>query len=97
MICISDVLPVILYTLGCILLITLIVLVIKINTTVNKINNVLDDFDNKSKKLNVFFEVVDSMADALSVVSDKAVALVVNGILSLFKRKEKKEEIDKDE
>lgn len=92
--CVNEIFPVILYTLGSILLIALIVLTIKVIKTLNKVDNVVDDINTKSKKLNGVFDIVDNTADALSLMSDKLVGFIVNGITGLFARKNKKEEND---
>ena len=92
-----EVLPVILYILGSILLVALIVLTIKMIKTLNKVDQVVEDIDNKSKKLNGVFDMVDAATDTLSILSDKMVNLVVSGIANLFNRKSKKEDVHEQE
>jgi uncharacterized protein YoxC len=91
-----QIFSIILYTLGSILLVASTVLVIMLIQTVKKVNKVVDDIDDKSKKLNGVFDIVDAATDTLSVFSDKVVGLIVNTITNLFSRKSKKEE-NKDE
>jgi uncharacterized protein YoxC len=91
-----QIFSIILYTLGSILLVASTVLVIMLIQTVKKVNKVVDDIDDKSKKLNGVFDIVDAATDTLSVFSDKVVGLIVNTITNLFSRKNKKEE-NKDE
>ena len=92
-----EILPVILYILGSILLVALIVLTIKLIKTVKKVDQVVEDIDNKSKKLNGLFDVVDAATDTLSILSDKMVNLAVNAVASLFHRKNKKEDNNEQE
>lgn len=84
----TDVLAIILYVLGSILLVVLIVLGIKIIITMNKIENVVDDINNKVKTLNGFFSIIDMTTDKLALLSDKFVDTVTSLIKRMFKRKE---------
>ena len=84
----TDVLTIILYVLGSILLVVLIVLGIKLIITMNKIENVVDDINNKVKTLNGFFSIIDMTTDKLALLSDKFVDTVTSLIKRMFKRKE---------
>lgn len=84
----SDVLPIILYILGSILLIILIILGIKLIITMNKIENVVDDINSKVKTLDGFFSVIDFTTDKLAMISDKVVDTVTLFIKKIFRRKE---------
>ena len=90
----NEIFSVILYVLGSILLIALIVLTIKLIKMVKKFDNVIDDIDSKSKKLDGLFDMVDATTNALSSVSDRVVDFIVNGLLGIFNRKSKKEELE---
>jgi uncharacterized protein YoxC len=90
--CAAEIFPVILYTLGSILLIVLIILFINVIKTVKKINHVVDEIDTKQKKLNGIFDFVDSATDSLSIFSDKLVNGFVSLITTLFTKKHKKED-----
>jgi len=96
MACLIEVLPIILYLLVIVLVGFLIVFVYRAIKTLSKVEEVVDDVNKKSKKLDNLFDIVDNAADGLSQVSD----IVVNGLSSfigsLFK-KNKKKEGDKDE
>ncbi len=92
MACINEVFPVILYFLGSILLIALIVLVIKAIKTLSKVNKFVAEIDDKQKKLNGVFDIIDNTADALSIFSDKLVIMITTAIKGLFSKKSKKEE-----
>ena len=80
---------VILYLLGCILLIVLIVLGIKAIKTMGKVNNLIDDAQTKSNKINGLFDFVDSTTDFLNGFTDKIIGGVVGIINNLFDRKKK--------
>ena len=83
-----EVLPVILYSLGSILLVVLIILGIKLIVTMNKIENVVDDINGKVKSLNGLFSMIDSTTDKLALLSDRVVDIVSSLIRKIFVRKE---------
>lgn len=88
--CTTSVFSVILYTLGIILLVVLIILCLKAIGTLNKVNRTMDDFNQKSHKLDNLFTVIDNTTDVVASISDKAVGLIVNGIAGLFSKIGKK-------
>lgn len=90
--------PLVLYVLATILLIVLIILGIKLINTINKTNIILEDAYNKTKSLNGLFNIIDSVTDTLSTVSDTLVASITNIVGKVFRRGKKKEkEIDENE
>ena len=97
----QDILPIVLYCLGIILLIVLIILSIKLIHTVDKTNKILDDAYNKTKSLSGIFNAIDRITDVLSGVSDTLVGAITSGIRALTgkkkSRKRKAEEEDEDE
>lgn len=84
----TEILPIILYVLGSILLIVLIILGVKLIITMNKIENVVDDINNKVKTLDGFFSVIDFTTDKLAMLSDKVVDTITLFIKKVFRRKE---------
>lgn len=90
-----DVLSIILYILGSILLVVLIILGIKLIITMNKISEITDDISTKLKSLNGFFSVIDFATDKLATITDKFVETVTSLIRRIFRQK--KEEEYKDE
>lgn len=84
----AEILPIILYVLGSILLIVLIILGVKLIITMNKIENVVDDINSKVKTLDGFFSVIDFTTDKLAMLSDKVVDTITLFIKKLFRRKE---------
>ena len=93
----TEILPIILYILGSILLVVLIVLGIKLIISVDKFNLILDDAQKKLKTVDNVFNVIDKVADSCALVSDKVVDFLSSFISKLFiKRKNKKEEIEEE-
>lgn len=90
-----EILSIILYSLGSILLIVLIILGIKMIFTMNKISLLVEDINTKLKSLNGFFSIVDFTTDKLATITDKFVENVTLIIRKIFNRK--KEEEIKDE
>ncbi len=86
-------LPIIIYVLLIILLIIGIILGIKSIITINKVEKVVDDVNEKVESLNGLFQIVDFTADKLVSITDK----VVDGVSALasklfFRKKKNKEE-----
>ena len=94
----GEVLPILVYFLGSILLVVLIILGIKLIQRVDRANSILDDLEEKAKSLNGFFNVIDSFSNTIAVVGDRIIDGVTGLISSFFhKRKKKKEEEEMDE
>ena len=94
----GEVLPILVYFLGSILLVVLIILGIKLIQTVDRANSILDDLEEKAKSLNGFFNVIDSFSNTIAVVGDRIIDGGTGLISSFFhKRKKKKEEEEMDE
>ena len=89
---ILDVLQVILYILGSILLIVLIILGIKLIITMNKIENVVDDINVKVNKLNGIFTIIDLTTDKLALFSDKIIDGISTIVRKVFSRKKRKDD-----
>lgn len=78
-----------------ILLVALIVLIIRLNFTLSKIDMIIDDFQGKLNRVNKAIETVDRFSNSLSLVNDRmvdAVASVISKIFSFRKKKVEKEE-----
>lgn len=95
----SEVLPLILYFLGAVLLFVIIMLVIKLMSTIDKMNVLLDDIEAKSQSLNGLFNAIDSVGDTISSVNMKMVGVITNIVNKFFHKRKKKnkkleEEID---
>ena len=85
-----EVFPLILYSLGIILLVILIILGIKLIKTVNQANAILEDAYNKSRSLNGLFHAIDAVTDTLSSISDSIVANLTAIIGKVFRRRKNK-------
>ena len=86
-----------LYVLGAVLLGSLIVLVIKLVYSVNRINSILDSVERKMKTVDKAFGAVDRLVDSFSAVTDKVVDGIASGISKVFNHKKKKNKIEKEE
>ena len=79
----NEILSMILYVLGSILIIVLIILSIKLIITMNKIENVVDDISDKVDSLNGLFSIIDFTTDKLATISERVtngIALFINKI-----------------
>ncbi len=86
----SEVLPVILYILGAILLVALIVLTVKCIITMNKIEKVVDNITVKVKTLDGVFEIIGVVTGKFTYITDRIIDSVSSLIEKIFKRKEEK-------
>lgn len=83
-----DVLPVILYILGAILLSALIVLTVKLIFTMNKIEKVVDNITVKVQTLDTLFDMIGLVTGKFTSITDRVVDTVALLIEKIFKRKE---------
>ncbi len=89
----NEILSMILYVLGSILIIVLIILSIKLIITMNKIENVVDDISDKVDSLNGLFSIIDFTTDKLATISER----VTNGIALFINKIFKKGKVDEDD
>ena len=82
----SEVLPVILYILGAILLVALIVLTIKLTITIHKIDKVVDNITEKVTALDGLFSVVNAVSNKFTFITDKVVNIIYSLIEKITKR-----------
>ena len=85
-----------LYVLGAVLIGSLIILVIKLIDSVNRVNSILDSVETKMKTVDRAFGAVDRIVDSLSLAADKVVDGVASGISKVFSNKKKKKDIKDD-
>lgn len=88
-------LRIILYFLGSALLVVMIIIGVKFIIIMNRISSIVDDVDQKIKKLNSLFQIVDTVTDRLSLISDRALDIISGIMGKLFKNKKNDRE-DKD-
>lgn len=96
----NEVLPIILYILGSILLGILIVLGIKLINVMNKMEKVVDDINTKVSSLNGVFSIIDATTDRLALLSDRMVdgiSLIIRKLFAKKKKKDKEKENDENE
>ena len=88
----DEMLPCILYVALIIFVIVLTILVIKLMKTLKKLDGILLDVDQKMKKVDGVFNLIDTTADFANNISDK----IINGISSfvgmIFKKKRGKKD-----
>lgn len=88
-----DYLLVLLIVFGIIFIISLIILIVRLNFTISKVDYILDDITAKLKTTNQVFEVVSKVSNSVSLINDRLVDVIVTFIANVFsKRKNKKEE-----
>lgn len=92
--CMNTIFPFILYMLGAVLLVVLIVVCIKILSTLKRVDKVIDDIEVKSSKVDGVFDLVASATDTLSVLSSKVFDFAVGVVTGLVSKKEKGNEKD---
>lgn len=96
----NEILPIILYILGSILLGILIVLGIKLINVMNKMEKVVDDINTKVSSLNGVFNIIDATTDRLALLSDRMVdgiSLIIRKLFAKKKKKDKEKENDENE
>ena len=92
----QTVLPIVIYFLLIILIIVGIILGVRSIQTLNKVDKVVDDVNDKVQSLNGIFNLIDFTTDKIVSVTDKVVEGVSGLIGCLFSRKSKKKEIKED-
>ena len=84
----SEVLPVILYILGAILLVALIVLTVKLTITIHNIDKFVDNITEKVTALDGVFSVVNAVSNKFTFITDRVVNIIYSLIEKITKRKE---------
>ena len=92
----NEIFPIILYFLGAILLIVVIILVTRLITTVDKVNVLLDDVEDKSQKLNGLFDSIERLGDTLSAANNKVTGFIASFASKFFKEKKRKKKEKKE-
>ena len=85
----QTVLPLIIYILLIILLVVGIILGIRSIQTLNKVDKVVDDVNDKVQSLNGFFNLIDFTTDKIVSVTDKVVEGISGLIGNVFSKKKK--------
>lgn len=90
-----EFLPIIVYILLIIILIIGIVLAIKCLITLDKVEKVVDNVNEKVKSLDGLFHIIDTTTDKIVLVADKVVEGITSLVVSLFQSKKKTNEVVK--
>lgn len=85
---VNEVLPIILYILGAVLLSSLIVLTIKLIIIVNKTEKVVDNITEKVRMLDGLFNIIGTVTGKFTLVTERVVDGITLLIEKIFKRKE---------
>lgn len=92
-----EVLSIVLYILGALLLLVLIALCIKLIFTVDKTNRLLDDIQGKSKSLDGLFKGIDKFTDGMNRVSTTVVSSLLGFIGGVMKKKNNSKVLEDDD
>ena len=88
----NEILPVLLYSVGIILLVVLTILGIRLIHILNKVDRVIDNVEEKVNSFNNAFDVIVKATDIFSLLGESVVG-VVGGIISkIFNKNFNKEE-----
>jgi uncharacterized protein YoxC len=92
-----EFLPIVIYLLLIIVLIIGIILGIKTIITLNKVEHVVDNVNDKVQTLNGFFHIIDFTTDKIALATDKVVEGITNFVTKLLFSKKKNKEKESDE
>ena len=87
-----DFLPSIIYILLIIILLIGIVLAIKFLITLDKVEKVVDNVNDKVRALDGLFHIIDTTTDRVVLITDKVIEGVTSLIANLFVSKKKKKD-----
>lgn len=90
----SQTLPIIIYFLLIVLLIIAIVIGIKLITTMNKVDKLVEDVNEKLESLNDIFNMAEYISGKMSAISETIIGVVTAAISKIFKKFNKESEID---
>lgn len=88
-----EFLEILVYVLGSILLLALIILTVKLILSVDRINAILDDVEDKMKTVDEVFSVIDHITDSFSTISDRIVDSLASIVSKLFTTKKRRKKI----
>ena len=90
----QQLLPVIIYFLLCILIVVVIILLINVIITLKNANKLLEDVQNKSKKLDGIFNAIESVSTSVSGLGDKVIKSIKKVLTNFLKKKRKDEDLE---
>lgn len=71
--------------------------IVRLLNTLDKVDKAIDDYNQKSSKLDGLFDIVDNTTDMVSNISDLAVDFITKSITNIINKKERKEENNEQE
>lgn len=92
-----EFLPIIIYILLIIILLIGIVLAIKCLITLDKVEKVVENVNEKVTALNGLFHIIDSTTDRIVLITDKVVEGITSMVSNLFSSKKTKKKTEKTE
>jgi hypothetical protein len=85
-----DIFPLVLYFLGAVLLVVIIILMTKLVSTVEKVNILLDDIEEKSQSLNGLFAAIEGLGNTLASANNRVTGFFANLLKKVIKKKKNK-------
>lgn len=85
----TEVLSIIIYVLLIILLLVAIILGIRLLGVLNKVNDIVDNINEKVKILDKLFDIVNVATDRMSMVTEFVVSFISSGFKKIFKPSKK--------
>ena len=85
-------LPILLYVVSITAIVILIVLLLKMLALLKKANSIANDVEKKVKSLDGAFKMIDNATDRISLVIDTITEGIVDFVLAIFSKKNKKGE-----
>lgn len=85
-----DIFPLVLYFLGAVLLVVIIILMTKLVSTVEKVNILLDDIEEKSQSLNGLFAAIEGLGNTLASANNRVTGFFANLLKKVIKKKKSK-------
>lgn len=83
----NELLPMLMYSLICALIVFIIVFVYKLIVMLNKTNTLLDDVIVKVHKLDNLFEVIDKSTSTINSVTNRVSEGVIKFLFKIFKKR----------
>ena len=71
--------------------------IVRLLNTLDKVDKAIDDYNQKSSKLDGLFDIVDNTTDMVANISDLAVGFITKSITNIINKKERKEENNEQE
>lgn len=90
----NNFLPIIIYIALIVFIIIAIIVGIKLIATLNKVNRIADNVEQKVNTLNGAFALIDNVTSKVNGVYGKIADVIIGAFEKVFSKKEREEEID---